>query len=303
MMQTNLTIIVLTYNSQEVIEGCLSNINYDKYKVIVVDNGSSDDCVKLVREKFPLTHIIEIGKNIGFGRANNVALSKVDTEFALVLNPDAIIKEVDINKVLDVMKSDKSIATSGPMVFEEYDVSNEMIENYKQKMERDFSTIKDMYYEKFSYGYDSRFISGACIFLRMEIFNKIGFFDERIFMFYEDDELCLRAKNNGYKNITLNTAIFNHIGGNSCKKTWRISFLRSWHLKGWSKLHWKRVRKGEFKARKSALRLSAIYLIKSLFSLAKFNSNDLANSLGAFVGSLFFLIGFGSFKSNGNPRG
>lgn len=299
----DLTIIILSYNSSHIIKKSLDNINFNKHKVIVVDNASKDNTVEFVKNNFPQVELIKINQNIGYGRGNNVALNQVKTEFALVLNPDALIDDDSICKVLEIMKSNSEIAIAGPLILEQNEISNEEIFKEKARIEQDFSSCKDMFYEKIGNNYDSRFISGACMFLRMDIFRKIGFFDEKIFLFYEDDEISWRAKNNGFKNLIIIEAFVCHIAASSCKKTWRGTYRRSWHLKAWSKLYFKEIRKGKFRARKSAFRLALSYFIKSLISLAKFDRESMAINLGAFSGSIAFLIGLEAFDKNGNPRG
>ena len=302
-MKANLTIIILTYNSSHVIKNCLSNLNCDKYKVVVVDNASKDNTVELVKADFPKVQLIQLAKNFGYGRGNNVALRQVETEFALVLNPDALISEDSIDVVLQEIIVNEKVAVAGPLILTQASISDEAINIAKAKIEKDFSTIRDIYYKKVGNGFDSRFISGACIFLRMHVFQKLGFFDEKIFLFYEDDEICLRTKRNGYENLTVPQAVVCHVGGSSSKKTLREIYRRDWHLKGWSKLYWKKVRRGKFSAKKSSLRLTCYYFIRFLTSLIKLDSEAAAKNIGACAGSLSFLVGFDSFKKDNTPRG
>ena len=108
----NLTIIILTYNSAHIIKSCLDNLNFEKYKIIVVDNASKDGTAEFVRKNFSEAQVIELSQNLGYGNGNNVALELVKTEFALILNPDAMMFEKDIETVLDVMKK-KSASSDG----------------------------------------------------------------------------------------------------------------------------------------------------------------------------------------------
>lgn len=297
------TIIILTCNSAHIIASSLTRLNRKKYKIIVVDNASKDNTSEIVRKNFPDVCLIENPKNSGYGRGNNIALKLVASEFAVVLNPDAMITEESIDKVIDAMVKNKKVATAGPLILAQEDITQEAVKNQMQLMEKDNSSLCDMYYEKIDDGFDTRFISGACIFFRMEILRRIGFFDEKIFMFYEDNEICLRAKKNGYQNLTVIDAVVCHVGASSSEKNWRVTFRRSWHLLGWSKLYWKKMEKGDFRAKKSALRLGLSYLVKSILALVRFNSRDLAANLGAFCGSLMFLMGCSAFKADGCGRG
>jgi N-acetylglucosaminyl-diphospho-decaprenol L-rhamnosyltransferase len=303
MTEKNLTIVILTFNSAAIIERSLKNLNADKYKIVIVDNASKDNTVEVIRKNFPQLELIQIPKNIGYGRGNNVALKQVNTEFALVLNPDAFISENDIEVVLSEMKAHSNIAIAGPLILQQDTISQEEREKEIIKIENDFAGLKDMYYEKIGNSFDSRFISGACIFFRMSIFQKLGFFDENIFMFYEDDEICLRSKRNGYKNITVPQATVCHVGASSSKKSLRTTYRRNWHLKGWAKLYWKEMRQGKLRAKKSAFRLASVYFVKFLISLLTIKSEKIAENFGAFMGSISYMIGFGAFKKNGTGRG
>ena len=96
--QKLLTIIITTFQSESIIKTCLENIDFDKYEVFVVDNNSSDNTVKIIEDQFPKVNLIKLEQNIGYGRANNIALKKTKTPYALILNPDAIISDDDIKK-------------------------------------------------------------------------------------------------------------------------------------------------------------------------------------------------------------
>ncbi len=303
LFMTELTIIILTYNSSHILKRCLGNLDFIKHRIIIVDNASRDNTVEFVKNNYPQLQLIQIAKNVGYGRGNNVALRQVESEFALVINPDAMISKDSIEKVLEEMKRVEKAAIAGPLILKSDEISSAAVAEEKLRIENDFATTRDMYCEKIGSSYDTRFISGACIFLRMSVFRKLGFFDEKIFLFYEDDEICLRSKRNGYKNLTVTQAIVCHVGKSSCKKTWRETYRRNWHLKGWSKLYWKEICKGKFRAKKSALRLVYVYFVKSIIALIRFDQDMLVSNVGAFFGSLSFLIGLNSFKKDSSPRG
>jgi GT2 family glycosyltransferase len=301
--EPNLTIIILSYNSSHIIENCLNKLDFEKYKIVVVDNASSDNSAEFIRQKFPKAQLIEMSKNVGYGRGNNEALKLVKTEFALVLNPDAIISDSDIEIVLNEMRADEKVAMAGPIILEQDSITQEAIDKELAKISKDLSGIRDTYYCKSGNGYSSKFIIGACVFFRVSIFQKIGFFDENFFMFYEDDELCLRVIRNGYKNLIVPQAVACHVGGLSSKKSLRNTYRRNWHLKGWSKLHWKEVRKGKFAAKKSAIRLTSSYFVKSLISLVRLDLEGLAINFSAFNSSFLFLFGVSAFKKDGTGKG
>lgn len=295
----NLTIIVLTYNSEHIIKSCLNHLNFDKYKVIVVDNASFDNTVEVVRQNFPQAKIMQLKKNIGYGNGNNQALKTVDTEFALILNPDSVIAEEDIEKVLAEMKKNPLVANAGPIVLRKYPFEQSELDEALKNAEEDLSTIQDLYWDKVGGNYLVRFIVGASLFMRMSIFKEIGFFDEKIFLYYEDDELCKRVRDKGYQSITVPTAKAFHIGGESSgEKSLKSLYKKTWHLY-WSKFYWKQLQKGSFRARRSAAKFSVVYFIKAAFFALILNQEKAVFNLAASAGSFAFFMGRGSFSKDG----
>ena len=92
-------------------------VDCNKYLLIIVDNASTDNTVAVIESNFPSLKIIKNNKNIGYGRANNIALRQVETEFALLLNADATIDSENIDKIIGLMKENQDIAISGPLLF------------------------------------------------------------------------------------------------------------------------------------------------------------------------------------------
>lgn len=302
--EKNLTIIVLAYNSLKVIKSCLENLNFEKYKVVVVDNASKDGTVEFVRKNFSKAQIIELPKNIGYGNGNNAALKDVKTEFALILNPDAMMFEKDIETVLGVMKKNPQVAMAGPMVLDKYPFDQGEFDEKLAHMNHDLETIKDGHYEKIDGNFSVRFLIGAALFMKISVIQKIGFFDKEIFLYYEDDELCGRVRANGYDNFVVPSAMAFHIGGGgkSSGSSLKVTYKKSWHLT-WSKMHWKDLRKGKLRAKRSAFKFVLVYLVKSLVFALRFDLEKTVKNLGACAGAAAFFLGLGAFDKNGNSRG
>lgn len=283
-MKKDLTIIIVTFNSSEVIGKCLESLNADKYDVVVVDNASSDNTCQIIATNFPKVKLIQSGKNLGYGRGNNIALRQAETEFVLILNPDALILENGIEVCLNILKSNPQIALAST------GVTNNEVEFYQQSDDK-------------GYGYvESNFIVGGVMFMRMEVFRKIGFFDEQFFMFAEDGEISDRSIANGYKNVLIENVKAFHEGGKSAKKTLAVIHRRFWHL-GWSKSKYKLARKGKFHTIRSSLRLSIVYFFEALFYLCAFNIDKAVGKIAFASGCFSYVIGLKAFDKNGNPRG
>lgn len=294
-LNRQLTFIITTYNSAGVIDNCLNKINFNNYEVIVVDNNSSDKTTEIIIEKYPLVNLIKNKKNHGYGRANNIGLRATTTPYALILNPDAFIFESDLEKLIAMMDKNSEIGIGAPVLLNFYPLREDdrlqeiaVINNNLIKDFGDFKAVK--------------YIIGACEILRMDLFKKIGFFDEKIFLYYEDDEICHRTILNNKICAICVDAIAYHIGQGSSGTNLRGIYRRFWH-RALSKFYWKEKQKGFFNAYFSALKLSLSFLLKIIFYGVIFNSKKLFQNLGSLNGTLSYLIRLSAFDKNDNPRG
>ena len=295
-MSKNLTIIILTFNSQDIIKECLSRVNFDKYKVVVVDNNSKDDTLKIVQENFHVDKLYQLPRNIGFGNANNVALQEVDSDYALVLNPDAMIEDADIEIVLKAMESDEKAAIAGPVILEKYPYDAGEYDERLQYMQRNHG----FYYEDHNLYY-ANFLVGCTLFFKMSVMKKLGFFDKNIFLFYEENELCHRVRQAGYHPIVVKGAKALHLKEASSTKSLTLLYLRNWHFV-WSRIYWKSFEKGLAKARISCVRnmlIGSVFFISSIFTCDQEKRVKYQSLISA---SFAFLIGLKPFKKDGTPR-
>jgi GT2 family glycosyltransferase len=290
-----LTFIITTYNSAGVIDACLNKINFSKYEVLVVDNNSSDKTTEIVSEKYPLVNLIKNKKNYGYGRANNIGLRATTTPYALILNPDAFIFEEDLEKIIAMMEKNPEIVIGAPVLLNFYPLrqddlvqENAVINNNLIKDFGDFKAVK--------------YIIGACEILRMDFFQKIGFFDEKIFLYYEDDEICHRTILNNKICAICVDALAYHIGQGSSGTSLRGIYRRFWH-RALSKFYWKEKQKGFFNSYFSAFKLSLSFFVKVIFYGIIFDSKKLSQNLGSLNGTLSYLIRLSAFDKNDNPRG
>jgi len=291
-----LSIIITTFNSSKVILQCLNKIDLNLYKVFVVDNNSSDNTLKIIEENFfDKITIIKNSKNLGYGRGNNCALRLVETEFAMILNPDAFIFSKDISLILQTLEQNPEIAICAPLLlkkypFEEKDFNQEIkvVKQNLRSQENGFVSVK--------------YVIGACLVLRMNFFQDIGFYDEEIFLYYEDDEICHRVIANN-KICAINTEAFAyHIGQGSSGKNYRNLYRRFWH-RSWSKFHWKEKIKGPTKAHFSALKLVISFSLQTLFYILIWKPEKIIAKIASIVGTTAYLLGLKAFDKNDNPRG
>ena len=202
-------IIVLNWNGwQDTIE-CLESlqrITYPNYQIIVVDNGSTDDSVKQIREKFPHLTLIEANKNLGYAGGNNVGIKyalKSEAKYMLITNNDTeVINPEFLNQMLDVMKTDRKIGILGPKVLN----SKGQIQNTILYVPTLFNCLKESFGLRFGIKKSRDYstpqqvdvVSGVCWLIHADIINEVGLLDEDYFMYAEEQDYCYRAKKAGW---------------------------------------------------------------------------------------------------------
>jgi GT2 family glycosyltransferase len=296
--KNKLTIIIVTYNSDAIINNCLTNISLEKNEVFVIDNNSSDKTLEIVANNFPAVKIIKNSKNIGFGRANNIGLLQTTNDFALILNVDAQITEEDIEKTIEIMLKNPDIAIAGGVVHNcIIDENNKIISSYP--CQKNLEQLKE---EKPQELYFNKFVTGAGMFLNMKIMRKIGFFDEGFFLYCEDNEICKRAIKKGFKTAIFNDTKLLHIGNSSSKITDAESTKIYWHKFGWSKLYYTQKVHGIIVAKLKAIRMILKF---SIICLKEFILNRKISAIKSqgLKGSIAYFIGLGAFDKNNKPRG
>lgn len=227
----DVTVIVVTYNSEAVIRPCLSSIDPVR-KLIVVDNASGDNTIKFAREAAPLVEIVRNGENIGFGRACNVGLARSDTKYVLFLNPDTILRPGALRELLDGAERYRDAALLAPALEA---ASGEI------HVSHDVSRVRWRWNSRIAAVIPSgpccvEFVLGAAMFARAEVMRALGGFDESIFLFYEDDDLCERMRKAGHSIVYLPSARVSHLWGHSSGNTVDLAPVKAWHMT-WSRLY------------------------------------------------------------------
>ena len=177
------TIIVVTYNSAHCIPTLASGLS-GHGSVIFVDNASTDDTVAKISALLPQAIVIQQDQNRGFGAANNLALQRVQTPYALLLNPDCLITTEQIAQLSDCAQVYPDAAIIAPQLL-----------TSKGQKSVNYSWVKYLWKSKGT-GADGDccvgFATGAVLLLLMDNTREIGYFDENFFLYYEDDDLCNR---------------------------------------------------------------------------------------------------------------
>ena len=221
-MNDEVTIIIVSHKSKNLVLNFIKNF-YTKYKILIIDNSNDINLKNILEKKYPEI-TIRIIENNGYASAINYGSKLVKTNYFLISNPDIEgLTSNNIDKFLDVAKNlNDNFSLLGPRYIgadkKSHIQSNPKIE------------IAEM-----------KFISGACMFFKKEIFDKLGGFDENFFLYFEESDFCLRA-HKIYKNYQINTIQVKHNVGSSVEventdKKNNLIELYNWHFI-WSKFYY-----------------------------------------------------------------
>lgn len=288
-MQETQTIsaIIVTYNSADIIEKCLMPlVSASSIKdIYVVDNASVDNTCTLAENKFPQVVLIKPRENIGFGRANNLALEKVVTKYALVINPDTVIEPAALNTLIAAAEKYPNAAIIAPLLV---DGEGRVQESYK----KDFASREKNSGEFIIPEGDicADFLLGAAWLLNMEHMKKIGFFDEKIFLYYEDDDLCCRVKRAGFDLVLTPHAKAVHLIGKSTTPSKKSDFIKQSNM-AWSRLYMEKKYHGQGRAAILSLKLLGLAVLKSALYLLTLNGSKFTRHKARAYGVVRFLIG------------
>jgi N-acetylglucosaminyl-diphospho-decaprenol L-rhamnosyltransferase len=214
----NLTIIIVCFKSFKLIEKNLEVLK--NFKTIIVDNSSCDKTYNIVKG-FDNIKFIKTSQNLGYGKANNLGVSKANTQYILILNPDIIVNTDAINTLYMKTFEYNDIGILAPSLYSE---NNERKSNgsksfLKKKFFKKNTNINNLANGDTCYDY----IIGCSFLMKRNLFNKVGGFDEDFFMYFEDNEFCDRINSFKKSVIEIPSSKMIHIEGKSSEKDFIVS--------------------------------------------------------------------------------
>lgn len=223
-----ISIIIINYNTPDLVYNCLLSIKkfiYVSKEIIIVENGSK---VETRVEKDKLNNILHPNefkllisdKNMGFGNGNNFGAWRACGKYLWFLNSDTLLIDDSAEKMVDFFEKNPKIGALSPLLYHQ---DSTLQKNFFASFQtlgsitlRRYNDHKIDFSKKFFY---TDIVVGAAMMVKKETFDAIGGFDKNIFMYLEDDDLCKRLRNTGYKNAVLNTAKIIHLQGKSIKNS------------------------------------------------------------------------------------
>jgi len=201
-----------------------------RVRVIVVDNKSNDASPDLVEQEFPGVQLIRAGANVGFGRGNNLARAYVEPGCVLFLNPDTELQGQALVRMVDFLTAHPEIGALGcKMVFPDGEVADQNLQWFPNPLTEfvvqgllPHGVVKRMegilpWRDPRKSGYVQK-LYGGCLLARTSVLDKVGWFDERFFMYAEDVDLSRRIREAGWKLYYLSDAEIVHVAGGTSRK-------------------------------------------------------------------------------------
>ena len=256
----NITFIIVSFKSEKIIDDCLKSLPKNS-KIIVIENSNNYNLKKSLELKYDNIEVL-ISENNGMGASNNLGILKSETKFAYVLNPDVKFKKDTFENLIAAAIKITDFAILTPI---NSDIKFPNFKILKQNKNINDSIIS----------VDS--IDGFSMLINKEKFINQKFFDENIFLYLENDDLCRRVKKNGQKIFVIKNSIIDHKGSSSSsiKNDPEFEYLRNWHWM-WSKYYYNKKHYG-----------TLIALIKIFFNL-----------VSAIFKYVFYSLTLNNFKKN-----
>jgi N-acetylglucosaminyl-diphospho-decaprenol L-rhamnosyltransferase len=204
-MNTQVSIIITSWNVRHLLRGCLQSLRGAlqrlTHEVFVVDNASADGSADMVRTEFPEVTLIANSENVGFGRANNQALARCRGAYVLFLNPDTIVPEESVEAMIHFLDRRPGAAMVGP---ELPNGQGKLLFNWSRLSPRGiaehlFETLVSSACRSCPAVHLKKprrvqWLTGACWLVRRDVFERIGRFDEHLFLYGEEPDVCHRLR-------------------------------------------------------------------------------------------------------------
>jgi GT2 family glycosyltransferase len=237
-----LSIVILCWNDKKVINDCLASIfagtHSTEFEVIVSDNGSTDGSPQFIRDTFPRVQVIENRANLRFSKGNNVGIQATTGEYCLILNPDTIIQDGSLDRLIAFADAHPEAGGFGCRILNP--------DGTYQRSARPFPTIWRCWISALGLAGLGRFTevftadeylrwkgdtvrdidwqSGCCLLVRSKLLKQLEGFDDRFQYYYEDVDLCHRIWDAGYQILFTPGATVTHLGGQSTSNRFPIPF-------------------------------------------------------------------------------
>tara|TARA_B100000941_G_scaffold36558_1_gene21762 strand:+ start:19 stop:891 length:873 start_codon:yes stop_codon:yes gene_type:complete len=256
----NLSVVIVSYKSEYVIENCINSID-SEIEIIIIDNSNNDQFKKKIETKYKNAKCILSKENLGMGAGNNLGIKNVNKDFVLILNPDVTLEKNSMDEIFIALNEIDNFAIIAP-------ISNkDKYPNYILKKGHNFDPVKP---------FKVKSVDGYAMLLNLKRLNKINdfnFFDENFFLYLENEDLCKRLLDNEEDIYIIPKSKIYHLGGKAVDQKYKeeIEHLRNWHWM-WSKFYFNKKHYGYFIALLKVFKNLISAKIKFFYYLITFNN-------------------------------
>ena len=265
----DLTVIITSFHSRDKIFSCIESIE-KSIKIIVIENSNDEKLMEEIHSKYQNVECILSKENLGYGAGNNLGLSRVETSYALIVNPDVTLNNDAVNKFFLSINNLEDFGIIAPIS------QNEKYNNFNINEDKEIKEVDN--------------VKGFAMFLNMKNLKQINFFDDNFFLYFEEIDLCRRLKKNNSKIFIDPTIKVSHLGGTShnseIEKPMELS--RNWHWM-WSTFYFHKKHYGYLTAMIKILPKLTSSLIKFiifLITFQKFKSEIYKHRLSGIINSV-----------------
>ena len=226
-----LSVIIVNYNVRPYLTACLDSVQRAlegiESEVFVVDNHSDDDSVEVISRDYAWVHLINNRENLGFSKANNIAIRQAQGEYILLLNPDTVVAEETLKGVIDFMDQHPKAGGAGVRM---HNADGTLAPESRRAIPTPFVAARKMlgFTKRYYMSYLSwdapaqiEVVSGAFMLLRHKAIYEVGMLDEDFFMYGEDIDLSYRLLQDGWQNWYLPLDIVHYKGRSTVKSDYR----------------------------------------------------------------------------------
>ena len=226
-----LSVVIVSYNVRELLTVCIDSVvkaaeGIDS-EVFVVDNKSVDDTIEVISRDYPWVHLINNKENLGFSKANNIAIRQAEGEYVLLLNPDTVVAEGTLRGAIEFMDQHPEAGGAGVRM---HNADGTLAPESRRAVPTPMVAARKMlgFTKRYYMSYLSwdepgqiEVISGAFMLLRRKAFDQVGMLDEDFFMYGEDIDLSYRLLKGGWQNWYLPLDIIHYKGQSTQKSDFR----------------------------------------------------------------------------------
>jgi GT2 family glycosyltransferase len=267
--EKNITFVIVSFKSSHIIEKCIRSIN-SSIKIIVVENSDNIEVKNYLENKFLNVEVIIAKENLGYGRGNNLGLSKVNTQYAFILNPDAALEENSLKELYKaklILRDDFAI------------LAPNLLNNYGYFLNENNNSQDEIL--------EVDYVKGFAMLINLKKINFDKIFDENFFLFLEEIDLCKRIKNEGKKIFIIQKSKVRHLAKQASGNSLNIELCRNWHWM-WSLFYYNykhfgiltayRITISKFFSSIVKLFVALIFLNKKNFLIHYYRLNGLMNA-------------------------